>query len=364
MQHFSSCDSWPRHPLVRWYGLALLLALLWLGSPQASQAQAPKAGAAPSFFQADAAALARATTGAVGSVGRALLLDTAALRATLRQVPTAGTTGSRGGAAGGLLIALPLPDGSTGQFEIYESSVMAPALAAQFPQIKTYAGRGVDDPTATICLDMTPRGFHAQVLSATAGTSYIDPVGNPNTLRYHSFFKKDLQYDESNSFRCSQQASAQPATAPVPVKTPASGPGIPFQRYSSDGNLRTYHLALACTPAYARFMGNTDALVLSAMTTAIARITSIYQLELGIRLELIANNNLLIFNNVRNPQYPYSLIKDIDNLAANQVNVDSIILSQNYDIGHVFTRGTNNLASGRAYRGAVGYNGRKALEAV
>ena len=43
---------------------------------------------------------------------------------------------------------------------------MEAKLAAKHPDIKTWAGRGVDDRTATIRADITKLGFHASVRSS------------------------------------------------------------------------------------------------------------------------------------------------------------------------------------------------------
>ena len=72
------------------------------------------------------------------------------------------------------VIRLPRPDGELVAFEFLASPVMEPALAAKFPEITTYAGHAVDDPSVTVRFDLTPKGFHAQVLD-TRGRRYIDP---------------------------------------------------------------------------------------------------------------------------------------------------------------------------------------------
>jgi len=46
-------------------------------------------------------------------------------------------------------ISLPLPDGSLMNFDIVESPIMAPELAAQYPEINTHAGEEISEAVST-----------------------------------------------------------------------------------------------------------------------------------------------------------------------------------------------------------------------
>ena len=100
------------------------------------------------------------------------------------------------------VITLPTPEGQFDQFAYWESPIMAPELAAKFPEIETFVGRGIDDPTASIRFDLTPQGFHAQVL-APSGIYYVDPFYHLQADGpYISYFKADYLTEENDAFSC------------------------------------------------------------------------------------------------------------------------------------------------------------------
>ena len=127
---------------------------------------------------------------------RAVSLDHEILRSQLATAPQEET---RPPASAQTVITLALPDGTDQQFRIVESPVMAPELAAKFPEIKTYVGQGIDDPSATVRLDLTPAGFHAQILWPR-GAVYIDPHLRDRSV-YASYYKRDYRRS-ADSFQC------------------------------------------------------------------------------------------------------------------------------------------------------------------
>lgn len=110
-------------------------------------------------------------------------LNKPALDALLRDAPAAP-------GASAVIVALPMPDGTFARFRVAESSILAPELAAAFPETRTYSGQGIDDPTATARFGWTATGFHAIVLGQ-AGSVYIDPYRPGDTEHYVTYRKAD-----------------------------------------------------------------------------------------------------------------------------------------------------------------------------
>jgi reprolysin-like metallo-peptidase family M12B/putative Ig domain-containing protein len=234
----------------------------------------------------------------------------------------------------GAELQIPLPSGGFGRFRIQESPIMEPKLAAKFPELKTYVGQGIDDPTATMRIDLTPRGFHAIILSA-GGQIYVDPYSRETDTDYISYWKSDFTTDKP--FSCateSESGQTEPLTHTAPY--------VP-----TGATLRTYRLALAATGEYATAVCNpnppTVAATLAAMITSVNRCSAVYEREFSIRFLLINNNDKLIY--LDGATDPYTNSSGSTMLGQNQSNIDSVIGSANYDFGHVFSTGGGGIAS-------------------
>lgn len=251
----------------------------------------------------------------------------------------------------GVTIELPMPYGGFASFMIEEDPIMPASLAAQFPDIKTYSGFDISNPSTTIVCDVTPAGFHGYILSAQ-GTVYIDPTSSQSNEEYVVYYKHDVQ--RQSTMYCEVETARNASDLPLDQLdahlSALNGryhatdlPEVPSTARSLEGSLRTYRLALACTGEYAAFHGGNVNTVFGAMATSIARVNGVYEKEFGIRMEFVPNNQSLIYLDAATD--PYSNNSGGTMLGQNQNNVNTVIGSANYDIGHVFSTGGGGIAS-------------------
>ncbi len=320
--------------------LGLLTALT--ASPPPAVAQSGRAVAPNLWHEAPAARTALAGSAWDGRLKayRPVAPDVNALKAVLASAPLEGTPGLP------VVLTLPTPDGGTARFRIVEAPVMEAPLAARYPQIKTYAGIGLDDPTATLRADLTPLGFHAQVLSRRAGaTFYLDPVNEAAPQNgLISYWRQDLRPNAGQAKRPACQVLPVPANERPATQVGAETKASVLRPQTSLGTtLRTYRLAVAATGEYTAARGGSVASALAAMTVSVNRVTGVYEKELGVRMVLVANTNLVIYTNANTD--PYNNNDGGAMLGQNQTTLTSVIGAANYDIGHVFSTGGGGVAA-------------------
>ncbi|HVJ63183.1 MAG TPA: zinc-dependent metalloprotease family protein, partial [Tahibacter sp.] len=270
----------------------------------------------------------------VPSKYRVLSLDNASLARVLASAPKESQQDVR---SSDVTLSLPLPDGKYGQFRIVESPIMEDGLAAKYPQIRTYLGQGVTDPSATLRFDVTPKGFRAQILSAH-GTLYIDPYQNNDKTHYITYDKRDYA-NTGEPMKC----TVKDAHGHVGGETIEAHDVSPVPNLATGGTLRTYRLALSATGEYTQFHGGTVADALGGMVTTMNRVNGIYEREVGVRMVLVNNTDLSIYTNGATD--PFTNDDGETLLGENQYNLDLLVGGTNYDIGHIFSTGGGGIAA-------------------
>ena len=90
-------------------------------------------------------------------------------------------------ASSNVVMSFPNANGEFERFKIFKASVMHPDLAARYPEIQSYAGQGIDDPSAVIRFSISPLGFQSIRLSAN-NLSCSCTLCTISVVRFFCFF--------------------------------------------------------------------------------------------------------------------------------------------------------------------------------
>jgi len=217
--------------------------------------------------------------------------------------------------------SLPAPEGQAVHFQLESYEMLEEGLAEKYPELKTFRGQALNQQNTFIYLTYSP-GFFQATVTGPAGTWYIDPYAWPADHSYQSYYRTACR--EAAELDCRWH---QPSGAQVVATRQNTG--------SIEGLLRRYRLAVSATYSYYDYFGRDLARTMAGIVATINRVNMVYEQDLGIRLVLVANNDSLIITDPDDPIFTRDYQEDTDN----QLFIDEVIGSENYDVGHVLSAG-------------------------
>lgn len=232
-------------------------------------------------------------------------------------------------------ISIPNSNGLLELFAIKESSNFSLELQNKYPDIRAYSGTGISDPNASVSFSVSPNGIQSMVLRTDSCSEFIDLLDKDKSIYILSTSKNRTKGDLPLTCRTADLV----LNGELAKKT--------SRMKSNNGVFKTMRLALSCTGEYANYFGGTVSGALAGMNATMTRVNAVFNKDLGLKLEMIPNNNLIVYTNAFTDPYSDEAqgLKTISGCTGDcpgtwnkevQKTITDVIGEENYDIGHLF----------------------------
>jgi subtilisin-like proprotein convertase family protein len=316
----------------------LLLSFCWIATQLTAQT--------PGFFKAVSDAEIRQTglsTSVQSNEYKTYQLDHAALKAQLWTAPMEFTADAR---AARCVIELPLADGTTEAFAIWETAMLEPNLAAEHPYIKTFAGRSMRNASRTVRMSYTAWGFRAMVMQPNLGAVYVEPYSWGQETYYivydYANLRPDPVYLKDRPFI--------PGDAPSAMQMPDERLFAPEMEdrgaVIEPVQLKVYRYIVATTGEFSEDHGGTKPLVFSKVVEYTNMVSGFFERDIAMRLQLISPSQNVVFLNPNTD--PYTGTEVGDWMSQNPGVLDFYASVNSHDVGHVYARYLGGSAIGVA----------------
>ncbi|MEP1487957.1 MAG: reprolysin-like metallopeptidase [Algibacter sp.] len=223
------------------------------------------------------------------------------------------------------VIEIPNLNGDLESFEVYETSVFSPELAAKYPNIKSFTGMSTDGKGSRLRMSTSPSGIQTMI-------SYVDKPhvfmqqtsrGSNQYLLYDNNAKQNI----SKTFTCETvDAFNDTFNKSNALKIDEGG--------ANNQTLQTFRIAISVTGEYTAYFGGTVAGALAGINATLTRVNDIFETDMAVTFELIDATQLIYTNAATDP---YSDVDDLDNWNSElQNNLTATIGNGSYDVGHLF----------------------------
>ena len=212
-----------------------------------------------------------------------------------------------------IIISLPFPDGTSGDFQMVEYSVLPSGTNTD---IKTYYGQKIDDASVSCRVSIT-KGWLVATINTKNGIVVVE-----KSKQFLNANEYDVYIQTQGEFECKVEGSINSNGRLKDIG------GI--QNYTNGANLRTYRMAIIVTNEFYAARGNTDASINAELAAIINSLNGLYEKEIAMRFTLVT--------------YPSSsnvFYRKTEAIATYEQNLNTINLEfinkygvANYDIGH------------------------------
>ena len=199
-----------------------------------------------------------------------------------------------------VVLHFPTPNGEFIAFEVFETPVMPAGLVKRFPQIKTYSGRGVENPNLRVSVRMYNDKAKILILGKNQPI-YIDEIaGGDLRVSYTEYGVEQHQTDTQLS-SCGCGGEIHPPH--YDENTLRDFPycvGEDEPCFEIGNNLVTFRYAgMITTEANNAVADGTTAGGLAWIAAMVNQVNLVWIRELSFRLEMIEESDLLIYTNER-----------------------------------------------------------------
>ena len=247
-------------------------------------------------------------------------------------------------------ISIPWFENEQLTLELEEASQFAPALQAQYPEIRSYRV-ATPDGIRHGRLNTSPRGVFMVLLGGDG------PVGilheNDQLIPSHRLERIDIDA-QLGAVACEVEDDVKEHNHDHAERSQVNS------CFQFGATLRQFRMALACTGEFATNNGGSVASVNAAYNNRLAEINVIYEVDAAVSFVLIPGNDVLINFNASTDPYsnPSNSFTSLDE---GEIYIEGLINDADYDIGHsVHDVVGGGSASGRAGLGVVCVTGAKA----
>ncbi|MDO6604073.1 zinc-dependent metalloprotease [Arenibacter palladensis] len=220
------------------------------------------------------------------------------------------------------IVSFPDENGDLIPFVVQEASVLSPELSKKYPQIKSYVGRGLNNEKDRVRFSVSQNGVQSMIVyGESKNATYMQKVSDSDN-EYIVYNRKDA-YMMNTNFICETTSLIEKDKGPTALKLVAGQV------------LRKFRVAISATGEYTEFHGGTVPDALAAINATITRVNEIFETDLGISLEIVANTDEVIYTDKDTDPYGTNLNSEVQN------TLTTVIGAENYDVGHLFQKDQN-----------------------